>query len=328
MPVVTPVRDFIYLDADRLYSLYSQVYEGVAEQIVQSYITELTTSDSQRSSPLAGSSAATQAAEVSGRTENRLLYDHMYNQLESRLSPLVISPTQVGADTFRDILPQAFMVKVQGLAEIEDFERLVAILDKYNAMGEAIAYATLQSPGINSEGSSRGAPQPSGRKHQDQKHRDLKAVAAALGLRQDETMLKNLKRFAELFNSTGFEITVLPTGGDDRVAYRGVLDRRWLRLEPALIRSLYGMAPVPQWTLVGQITHIPGSTTATTRQLTAPEEQSPQTNPDSPSLRDSFRGMFRASAIFEKMFLESDRRIEIVIAPLALYREFTPSQAD
>jgi hypothetical protein len=32
--------------------------------------------------------------------------------------------------------------------------------------------------------------------------------------------------------------------------------------------------------------------------------------------------MFRATAVFEKMFLESKERVEIVIAPLAVYREF------
>ena len=31
------IRDFIYMDKDRLYSLYSQVFEGVIEAVVDSY---------------------------------------------------------------------------------------------------------------------------------------------------------------------------------------------------------------------------------------------------------------------------------------------------
>lgn len=71
------VRDFIYVDVERLYSLYSQVFEGVADQIVQSYMAASATTDSQKESLLRGGSIEAQVAEVSRRTENKLLYDHM-----------------------------------------------------------------------------------------------------------------------------------------------------------------------------------------------------------------------------------------------------------
>jgi hypothetical protein len=56
------IRDFIYVDADRLYSLYSQVFEGVADQIVESFIAGLATTDSQKGPLLQGSSTEAQVA--------------------------------------------------------------------------------------------------------------------------------------------------------------------------------------------------------------------------------------------------------------------------
>lgn len=35
---MTAIRNFIYLDNDKLNSLYSQVFKGVAEAIVESYL--------------------------------------------------------------------------------------------------------------------------------------------------------------------------------------------------------------------------------------------------------------------------------------------------
>ena len=83
---MTTVRDFIYLDVEKLYSLYSQVFEGVADRIVQSYIDSLELKEAPRKTLLLrDSDVETKVIEVSRRTENRFLYDHMYNQLEGKL---------------------------------------------------------------------------------------------------------------------------------------------------------------------------------------------------------------------------------------------------
>ena len=37
----TIIRDFIYMDKDRLYSLYSQAFEGVIEAFIESYSNSL-----------------------------------------------------------------------------------------------------------------------------------------------------------------------------------------------------------------------------------------------------------------------------------------------
>ena len=70
------VRDFIYVDVDKLYSLYSQVFEGVSEKIVQSYIDSLTSKDVPSRFSL-GDKIEEQAIELSNRKESKILYDHM-----------------------------------------------------------------------------------------------------------------------------------------------------------------------------------------------------------------------------------------------------------
>ena len=322
------VRDFIYVDGDRLYSLYSQAFEGVAERIVQSYIDEMGSVNTQKGSALSGETVATQVAEVSRRTENRVLYDHMYSQLEAKLSSALTEPADMSKRNYVERLAGSFMVKVTGVAEIEDYERLQAFVANFNLLGQAIAYAGMLSSGLTDElqtvqdtqGSKRTRGQRAGGKSRSGEAA-VKAVAEAMGLQQDEQLLRNLKLFSDMFNKEGFEVTITPDVETEGIVFRGVMHKRWLRTQPNLLRSMYGTKPGAKWTMVGQVTHLPGNDAA----LPAPLEElvEPSEDEDAPSMRDPFRAMFGASGVFERMFLESRQRTEVVIAPLALYREYS-----
>ncbi len=43
------IREFIYLDVPKLFSLYSQVFEGISEKIVEERITQIITGETQSS---------------------------------------------------------------------------------------------------------------------------------------------------------------------------------------------------------------------------------------------------------------------------------------
>ena len=81
----TIIRDFIYMDKDRLYSLYSQAFEGVIEAFIESYSNSLQSEENNKNH-IKGQTLETQVAEASTKTENKILYDHMYNLLERKLS--------------------------------------------------------------------------------------------------------------------------------------------------------------------------------------------------------------------------------------------------
>ncbi|HEY0322437.1 MAG TPA: hypothetical protein VGC66_15890 [Pyrinomonadaceae bacterium] len=323
------VRDFIYVDVERLYSLYSQIFEGVAEQIIQSYMNASTTKDTQKESLLKGGSIEAQVAEASRRTENKFLYDHMYNLFEAELRSAILESPSVTPANFREVLGRAFLIKVKGAAEIEDYIRLNNIMSKFNEIGEAIAYATV----LGEEELSKAIDQLQENIEQIQdrnakakakektKHIDKRTLAKQrakeVGLYQDEQNVKNLNLISEMFYPEGFDVTIKPDEGDGSVVYRGVLDKKWLRVQPNLLRALYGGFVESQWTIVGQITYLPGV------ELPKQEEAPVKTGEtdENPSMRDPYRNMFRSSRVIERMFLESKGRIDVVVCPLAIYRE-------
>lgn len=126
--------------------------------------------------------------------------------------------------------------------------------------------------------------------------------------------MKNILLFTETFNSEGYEVTIIPDQGAEGIVFRGILDRRWLRIEPELIRALYGGFVESRWTMVGHVTYLPGVELPRQEEIINQDEENP-------SMRDPYRNLFRASRSFERMFIESKQRIEVIICPLAIYRE-------
>ena len=323
------IRDFIYLDVERLYSVYSQVFEGVADQIVQSYAAALSTESAQKGALLSGASAESSTIEVSRRTENRFLYDHMYTLLEKRLEPAIIDSSKISSSNLTSLRSGVYL-RATGPVIVADFERMKALFEKFNRLAEAIAYSSrfseLQAAMATAQESIQGIQdrnQKAQAKVRLEQLRDPKRLAKELGLSQDEQLLKNLTFIADMFYPDGFDVTVMTTQA--QLSYRAVADRRWLRITPPLLRAQYGGSSAGPWTVVGQVTHVPGiAPRLDTIIAAAPVAEAPDPEP---SMRDPFMSMFASALGLERMFLESKSRTEIVLSPLAIYREVTLESA-
>src|SRR5689334_16771359 len=117
------VRDFIYLDIPKLYSMYSQVFEGVIEHIVQDRLSQELTGGTQ-ASLMRSASVETQALEASRRTESGILHHHMYNRLEEALESVLVDASTMDATEVSKVFLSSPLIKVVGPIEIEDYARL------------------------------------------------------------------------------------------------------------------------------------------------------------------------------------------------------------
>jgi hypothetical protein len=325
------VRDFIYLDIDKLYSLYSQLFEGVVDQIVQSFAEGDSTGNTQKGPPLSGKSLDSRVAATSVRTENKILYDHMYHRLEQRISASLVSGNGLSAENIRGKLGSSFLVKATGSAEIEDYSRMEAFLKKFNEIAEAIAYSAIVKIDLGAvkeaEAKIEGIGDRNKRKVAQEKLKKLsrdklaKDFAASQGLLQDPKMLENMILLISSFHGKAYEVTIVPPDSVGALAFRGVLDKRWLRVDPDQLNALYGGFAEAEWTIVGHVTHLPAEVMPPVVQTPAAAAGTESfTEAAAPAMRDPYRNMFRASRGFERMFMESNERTEIVVSPIAIYR--------
>lgn len=308
------IKNFIYLDKDRLNSLYSQTFEGVAEAIVNSYINSMNSSN-KNNKPLLGESIVEKVGELSTKTENKILYDHMYNQLESKLDPVIFKPKKMDNQNYDSIFKDKFIIKVTGKVQIHNYNRMKLYFEKFNDIGKIIAYSQAKLDPTVMEKISRINSNTNLKKSQKEDYisREIEAVAKKFNLIQDQKLLDNLEKMTELYNNDGFEI-IISQEEDKDVIYRAILDEKYLRINAELLRILYTLRPSENWTIVGQITYIPKKQEEIIINKNNGEIEEV-------SFRDSYKTMFDASLGLENFFFDGKDNIEICIAPIAIYTE-------
>lgn len=136
------IREFLYIDIHRLYSFYSQIFEGLTEKIIEERVDQSTTCDAQGSF-FRQASSSSQGVEASKYIESSILYDHMYSKLEEKLNIKDISTL---SDFDKDkSLENNSIIKITGYLEIEDYQNLDSLLEKFNKIGESIAHSMISS---------------------------------------------------------------------------------------------------------------------------------------------------------------------------------------
>ena len=279
---MSAIRNFIYLDNDKLNSLYSQVFEGVAEAIIESYFGETQNKEEEKK---IGKTLEEKVGEISGFSTNKVLHDHMYNKFEDNIEDKIIHCNDVEAEML--IKPNS-IIKVTGNTRIEDYERLNSFLSEFNNIGLALAWLQKDILGTAKN--------------------NAKEIARSKGWQLDREFTDALKTFTKNFEKDGYEIVIENQGK----SYRGIIDRKYLRLSEENIRILYGSKPCMPWTMVGQVTQI------------YPLSIQKNVNDESKSesvLKNALGKMFTSINDVEATFFSYGTEIVYHVLPIAIYIE-------
>lgn len=331
------IRDFLYLDVDRLYSLASQVFEGVTAQIAQSFQSEQSKVESQKGVTKNADERVTEAAL---RTESKFLHDHLYHQLEERMSEAIVDIVSAESVDYEKLQQNGTFIRVKGVASIDDYNRMSSFLDEFNNFGVSLAYVGSSNTGeieqlrenletekehLKSQIHSSKSPLAKSQLKQklanledtSQPLNFLQAFAATKGVYRDPMLLHSIKTIAETFRRGAFEINISQPYLETTASFRSVLDKRWLRSEPEYLRSLYTGASIgTNLVVIGQITAIPDESNFSKLMENSESETS-----DATSLMDVLNPMFRLMGALDEMIGASTQEKSVVVQPLAIYKE-------
>ena len=101
----------------------------------------------------------------------------------------------------------------------------------------------------------------------------------------------------EFFNAGGYDI-IISTDNSSDILYRGIVNKEFLRVDPNMLRTLYGDEPPMEWTMVGQITYIPREAMS----------ESNENEKNEMSISDSYQNMFKSYREVEKIFFEGKEK--------------------
>jgi hypothetical protein len=307
------VRDFIYLDVDRLKSILAQIDKG--------YIEQQASTRAQAKTGSAGAEAAIPGLVKLGgtgqlvwsqqATETRTLHDHIYAYVEERLKSerLILDLNErldeaswLDPDARATVASTAYVL-VRGRMVFNDLERMRTVLREVNDIVRLVAKVSLpETPQL---------PEPLNRA---QRRQELRSAPRVSGSAQPEVISSDLQELLEKIFHTlmpaRYVAKVFPFPSQPEARITASLDQtQWLRESPNGIIYKFGTAPSQQWTLFGQVASIPEP---------VPDDSGPVWSLGG-SLDVALAQVFRGMRELDRM-AGSVSYPEIAVTPIAIYR--------
>lgn len=298
-----PVRDFVYMDVERLKSIVAQIDEGLAEtSTITTGRTQQTGGAVKGGLPgvLMGSTNLSALWE-NRQAETRSLHDFLYNHVEAALLArdlLLRIPDDVAdleapgidASTW---LPETGFFLARGRVSINDFAQMRLVLENMNKIVAFIAHATSQR-------------EDDGLTVKQRKQIEQLSIKQ---MQLDDKQLKGFRVFFDTFYKDRIAIKLAPFPLNTDFRLVGNLDRGLLRDDIDSITYKYGTSPVGTWTIFGQVASIPPALGTRPLPVAGGGE-----------IEQALHALFDALREIESV-AQSVVYPEVSVTPIAIYRE-------
>lgn len=223
-----PVKLFVYLDEDKMYSLSSQFFEGITNVIMMGDVSAHGQTESQMGDVMSGKFMASMMLQQNTTSVSRSLNDFAFTLFEKELVRRNLLYTIKAEDTPDSLKGKSF-VKVVGKVSFYDYSTTLKTVEKFNDLGRAIGY--LQNQKVLSES-------------------ELKSQGLAIDKKMQE-YVKQLIQFG--FNN---RLEVLFTINGSKQVYSTTVNRTFLKDPEDIIVSRYSQMPEKDFSLIGIISQV------------------------------------------------------------------------
>ena len=243
------LKDFIYLDIDRVRSYTSQLYEGIPEAIDLKNGTEQETKGKVDGGvPLVirgvveGSSLSRQE-----KIETKSLRHHSYILFENKLNDLgklkVLNGKFCEEDWVNGIirkdLKETDFIKITANVKIFDYEYLDNVFKMIKELPDTVA--ELVSMDLT----------------KDKKKQKKKETLKEMGAQDLSDTANSMSKFIDTMYKGIISLKIYPAGTDSIPYFLGRLNKNYLQYDRENLLFQYGTEPNQKWTIVGQISAIP-----------------------------------------------------------------------
>ena len=311
------IKSFIYLDEYKMYSISSQIFEGITESLM-SYQGSTTEKEEEQKGPIAsGRVMADILKSESGTQEKKYLHDYLYTLFEEQLrkSGKILSLSTENIDKDIKQIDDAGFVEVRAKVVFNDMIMIKSTIENFNQLGKALTHITNFSKieevhqQLEKVGESIKDRNQKARFRQKQKGlTNVEKLAKDQGLNLNADFLKDL---AFVLNY-GFQdqfIVQMPIGP---YTFSADCKRADLREdEHSLIRK-YSRFAEKEFVIIGTITQ--GSSETTDRQEGTEDDHEFQ------HLKEAVMALVEGLSVVESEF-SGKLANEIIVDPIAIYRE-------
>lgn len=314
------IKSFIYLDEYKMYSISSQIFEGLTEYIINQSKNSSKDSESQEGPVGSGRVLADIISKESSVEERKFLHDYSYTLFEERLfeDKKVLQIESNNITTALSQLEDYEFIKVKGRLLFSDIKLISETIVKFNDLGEALVYITnfpnleqLKQKYSSSMAQAKNRNTKASSKQTSQKQDDVSAIAKELGMNMDQGFLDRLKLVLDYGYKDQFEVKVyLSTDSEKIYLFSAPLKRSYLKEEEHLIVSKFSRYSEKEFVIFGMITQSRGSQST----LPIQENISPE------NIKQAISQLVLGILNLENQFTGKIEN-EILIDPIAVYRE-------
>lgn len=338
------IKDLLYLDTAKSVSLFSQIDEGI---ITQSQVSEEDTSG--LNSTLGVDIKVFQAkigSNLSGKenqTITRIPHHNLLNQLQNTINNSdsfidldLLEESELNVTDLHQKLKEKIFVKATGWVNIEDYDRLKKIAERFNSISMFIQECSVEGTDIKDQYDLLKAEIKKQRKIIDQhKDRNIKSKDTLRLNKLEEELISLLDKHIDggkipQYLVDGIQLfidTFLP----NRINFRfypfeqlpsfeilsNLKRENFVETDIENIIFSFGSRPNLKLTIFGMITSLPSED----QELFDPLNRKDDDTEDSIAFENAFRGVFRGFEGFEQ-FVRYSSFPRITTTPLAIYREF------
>lgn len=257
------IKSFIYLDNDKMYSISSQLFEGLTEYILRDNKTTATEDDEQKAQPFSGKIMREIFQQEKGSSEKRYLHDYAYNLFEKELIDRNLLCTIEDCDDLGDMTGKQF-VKVHGKAYFNDYRALKETFRQFNEIGAALGYIQCYGPmGEVLKQIDEAAKQTTDR-NQIAKIKNKKNAVDSIfkkylqeqGLNVNDKFAENLVRIFDYGYKDMFAVHI--PYQQSNIVFASILNREFLKENEDSLIAKYSRRTEIEFTIVGLLTQCGG----------------------------------------------------------------------
>ena len=195
------IKNFIYLDEYKMYSISSQIFEGITEYLIDYQETTKEEEEKQKGPVGSGKIMADILKSESGTEEKKYLHDYSYKIFEDYLqeSNKILNISVENIDEEIKNIDNAAFIKVRAKAVFNDMNIIKSTMENFNELGEALAYLNTISEREEARQlletvveNTRDRNQRSQLRQRQKALTNIKKLAKDQGLHLDPNLLQNL----------------------------------------------------------------------------------------------------------------------------------------
>lgn len=305
------IKSFIYLDEDKMYSISSQLFEGMTQYILQEETDGQNDVNSQKGNFLSGRFMADMMFQSRSKSEMRNLHDFAFNLFEKEMEDRGILYDVKCNDEISDLQDKGF-VRIRGKIFFCDYARMQYIIDNFKNIGRALGRlqgATFyeQIEEIKHNANDTKDRERRNRQQQNAKYseKQIENLLKSAGLVLDEKYVKNLSTVMKFGYQDGFEVRIILE--DSPLLFSAVINQSCLKENENVLISKYSRITEKEFTVIGVIT-----------QVGNPKPKLP--NNEGEDMKTATQGMHEMIANLEMQFNGRSSN-ECIIDPIAIFTE-------